>query len=496
MERDRSTGETALSRDATLPTIVAPQRRRCAGHSSVSVGVRDRARLEPAIAGPSIQGCTAAEKRASFGDMGGELDRSVGVVGLGYVGLPVAVAFAEQYPGTVGFDIDPLRIEELRRGVDATNEVDAARIDASGLVLTTDPRDLDGIDFFIVTVPTPIDGHFQPDLDALETATHTIGGVLGRGAIVVYESTVYPGATEEICGPILEEVSGLEPGVDFTLAYSPERINPGDPSHRFEDITKVVSGQDEATLRIVAEMYGSVIDAEIHEAPSIAVAEAAKVIENTQRDLNIALVNELAVILDRLDIDTNAVLEAADTKWNFTRYSPGLVGGHCIGVDPYYLAARAQQVGVQPQVILAGRCVNNGMGEFIADRTIKQLVRSGTDMCDCRVLVVGVAFKENVPDFRNTGVASVVERLSDFGVDVTVWDPVCDPSAVMAECGIDIASAGDPSRYSAIVLAVPHEAVLDDVRSWIQEYPPRVLIDIKGVIDPASVPGETSYWRL
>lgn len=424
------------------------------------------------------------------------LDRTVGVIGLGYVGLPVAVAFSERFPNTVGFDVDESRVDGLNAGIDWTREVDTDRLRTSALSVSSDPGDLDGVDFFIVTVPTPIDEQHRPDFSAIMAASRTVGAALRTGAVVVYESTVYPGVTEEICGPILEETSGLRCGIDFKLAYSPERINPGDHDHRFEGITKVVSGQDDETLALVAAMYGSVIDAEIHEAPTIAVAEAAKVIENTQRDLNIALVNELATIFDRLGIDTHAVLDAAATKWNFSRFTPGLVGGHCIGVDPYYLTARAEQVGIQPQVILAGRRINNGMGEFIADKTIKYLVRSGADMSHCPVLVVGFAFKENVPDFRNTGVVSIVECLAEYGLGATVWDPVCDPAAVKAEYGIDISGAGDPAAYSAIVLAVPHDDVLEEVRSWIDEYPPRVFIDVKGAIDPHTVPDSTLYWRL
>ena len=428
--------------------------------------------------------------------MGDNLNRTVGVIGLGYVGLPVAVAFAERFPNTVGFDIDQSRIDELNAGVDRTREVDPDRMRSSGLIVTSVPEALEGVSFFIVTVPTPIDAHLRPDLSPIVAASRTVGSAMENGAIVVFESTVYPGVTEEICGPILEEVSGLRCGVDFTLAYSPERINPGDRDHRFEDVPKVVSGQDAETLAAVADMYGSVINAEIHQAPAIAVAEAAKVIENTQRDLNIALVNELATIFDRLGIDTTAVLEAAATKWNFNRFTPGLVGGHCIGVDPYYLTARAEEVGVQPQVILAGRRINNGMGEFVADKAIKLLVRAGVDMSHCRVLVVGVAFKENVPDFRNTGVISIVRHLADYGVDVTVWDPVCDRGAVKAAHDLDIADPGDPTAYEAIILAVPHDDVIDDVASWIAESPPRVVIDIKGVIDPSTMPAAAEYWRL
>jgi UDP-N-acetyl-D-galactosamine dehydrogenase len=422
--------------------------------------------------------------------------RTIGVIGLGYVGLPVAVSFAGRFHGTVGFDVDRSRIDELTAGYDRTREVDGDRLERSGLAVTAESRDLSGVDFFIVTVPTPIDSHNRPDLRAVEAATRTVGSVMQKGAVVVYESTVYPGVTEDVCGPLLEEVSRLRCGVDFTLGYSPERINPGDRNHRFEDIPKVVSGQDDKTLDLVAAMYGSVVNSDIHRAPSITVAEASKVIENTQRDLNIALVNELAMIFDRLDIDTSAVLDAAATKWNFSRFTPGLVGGHCIGVDPYYLTARAEEVGYQPQVVLAGRRVNNAMGEFVADATIKHLVRSGANMAECPVLVVGIAFKEDVPDFRNTGVVSIVEHLTEYGMDVTVWDPVCDAAAVKAEYDLDVGDAGDPETYEAIVLAVPHREVVDLVDSWIRENSPRVVIDVKGALDPGEMPPSVSYWRL
>jgi UDP-N-acetyl-D-galactosamine dehydrogenase len=428
--------------------------------------------------------------------MSDHLHRSVAVVGLGYVGLPVAVAFAERFPGTIGFDIDVERVSELSRGIDRTREVDDARLRKSNLTLTADPDSLAATDFFIVTVPTPIDEQRRPDLGALRSASQTIGSTMKPGAVVVYESTVYPGVTETICGPILEQASGLRSGIDFTLAYSPERINPGDAEHRFEAIPKVVSAQDGETLELVAEMYGSVIDAAIHRAPTIAVAEAAKVIENTQRDLNIALVNELAVIFDRLGIDTQAVLDAAATKWNFSRYSPGLVGGHCIGVDPYYLTARAEEVGVHPQVILAGRRINDGMGRFVTEAAVKHLVKRGVNTADCRVLVAGMSFKENVPDVRNTAVVSILESLREYGLDATVWDPVCDADAAAHEYGIQLADPGDPSQYDAVILAVPHDDIVASVASWVHSQHIPVLIDVKGSIDPNSLPADVSYWRL
>jgi UDP-N-acetyl-D-galactosamine dehydrogenase len=419
----------------------------------------------------------------------------VGVIGLGYVGLPVAVAFAERFPGTVGFDINQARVDELQSGHDRTREVTTDVLKASSLKVTHDVADLEGMDFFLVTVPTPIDADKQPDLTALRAASDTVGSVIRPGGVVVFESTVYPGATETVCGPIIEAASGLVAGKDFALAYSPERINPGDASHRFQDIPKVVSGQDEATLQLVASMYRSVINAEIHEAPSIAVAEAAKVIENTQRDLNIALINELAIIFDRLDIDTEAVLDAASTKWNFSRFTPGLVGGHCIGVDPYYLTARAQEVGVEPRVILAGRDVNTSMGQFVAETALEKLAASGIAADVATILVAGVTFKENVPDVRNSGVVSVVHHLRDSGASVTVWDPVCDSDA-LEPFGITVNGPGDPSTYDAIILAVPHTEVVPAVASWVVEHEPAVFIDIKGAVERDAIPASVVSWRL
>ena len=422
--------------------------------------------------------------------------RVVGVIGLGYVGLPVAVAFAERLPGTVGFDIDAQRVEQLQMGVDLTRENDSERLKRSGLTCTTDPEALCSVDFFIVTVPTPIDGDHRPDLGALRAASKTVGKALRKGAIVVFESTVYPGVTEDVCGPILARVSGLRCGVDFTLGYSPERINPGDKEHAFERITKVVSGQDAATLEIVAAVYGQVVQAGIHEAPSIKVAEAAKVIENTQRDLNIALMNELSVIFDRLGIDTQDVLAAASTKWNFLRFTPGLVGGHCIGVDPYYLTARAEQVGVRPEVILAGRRINDGMGAVVAQQTIKRLILAGLHVAGARVLVLGITFKENVPDVRNTGVLGIVSTLREYGAVVTVTDPLADPAAVAHEYGITLAALDREQAWDAVVLAVAHRGSDALALELVKKHRVPVLIDVKGVIDRAAVPKGSSYWRL
>jgi len=422
--------------------------------------------------------------------------RTVGVIGLGYVGLPVAVAFAERVPGTVGFDIDPRRIEQLKQGVDVTREIDGERLKRSSLTCSADPAVLDAVDFFIVTVPTPIDRDHRPDLGAVRAASETVGKAMRKGAIVVYESTVYPGVTEDVCGPILERASGLTCGVDFTLGYSPERINPGDREHSFERITKVVAGQDERTCDVVAAVYGEVVQAGIHKAPSIKVAEAAKVIENTQRDLNIALMNELSVIFDRLGIDTQDVLAAASTKWNFLRFTPGLVGGHCIGVDPYYLTARAEQVGVRPEVILAGRRTNDGMGAVVAQQTIKRLILAGLHVAGARVLVLGITFKENVPDVRNTGVISIVTTLREYGVEVTVTDPLADPREVAHEYGIALSPLDPALHWDAIVLAVAHRGADALALELAARHRVPVLIDVKGAVDRAAVPEGTRYWRL
>jgi UDP-N-acetyl-D-galactosamine dehydrogenase len=340
--------------------------------------------------------------------------RKIAVIGLGYVGLPVAVAFARSGAAVVGFDIDKNRIEELCAGVDRTREVEKPDLKHATLVYASEPTALAQADFYIVTVPTPIDASHRPDLTAIYSASETVGKFLKRGDIVVYESTVYPGAVEEDCVPILERISGLRGGGDFTVGYSPERINPGDKEHRFETIVKVVSGQDEKTLRIVADVYGSVVKAGVHCAPSIRVAEAAKVIENTQRDLNIAFMNELSALFERLGIDTGDVLAAAATKWNFQKFTPGLVGGHCIGVDPYYLTYRAEKAGYDPQVILAGRKINDGVGQRIARECVRRLLKRNSGAAT--VTILGMTFKENVPDTRNSKVTDIVKELRSFGL--------------------------------------------------------------------------------
>jgi len=381
--------------------------------------------------------------------------RVVSVTGLGYVGLPLAVAFGRKRK-VVGFDVDARRIAELKRGFDRTGEIDRATLARADIAFTSDPKDLRAADFHIVAVPTPVDDARIPDLRPILGASATVGGALKRGDIVVFESTVYPGATEEDCVPVLEKRSGLKCGKDFTVGYSPERINPGDKEHTFARITKIVSGQDARTLDVVAEVYGSVVEAGVHRAPSIRVAEAAKVIENTQRDINIALMNELSLIFNRMGIDTHEVLAAAGTKWNFLKFFPGLVGGHCIGVDPYYLTHKAAKLNYTPQVILAGRRINDEMGFHVARELIKELGRGGRPIKGCRVTVLGMTFKENVPDIRNSRVIDIVRELESYGVDVQVHDPRCDPADVRHEYGVRMRSRKELRPAGAVVLAVPH----------------------------------------
>jgi UDP-N-acetyl-D-galactosamine dehydrogenase len=423
--------------------------------------------------------------------------RKIGLVGLGYVGLPVAAAFGRSGSSVIGFDIDPTRILELQAGKDRTREVSREDLARPTLTFTTDPAALKRVDFFIVTVPTPIDEARRPDLRALLRASETVGNAIRRGGIVVYESTVYPGATEEDCVPALERASGLKAGRDFGVGYSPERINPGDMAHRFDAITKVVAGQDEATLDIVTKVYGSVVRADIHRAPSIKVAEAAKVLENTQRDLNIALMNELSAICHQLDIDTSDVLAAAQTKWNFLPFTPGLVGGHCIGVDPYYLTHRAEKAGYHPEVILAGRRINNGVGERIARECLRRVVRNGST---CKlVTVLGLTFKENVPDIRNSRVIDIIRELQSFGATVQVHDPLALPSDAMDEYGIELMSLEMMLPADAVVFAVPHSSYV--VLGWRAVAPllkngRGLVIDVKATLDREQRPKDIELWRL
>ncbi len=412
--------------------------------------------------------------------------KSVVIMGLGYVGLPLALAFGRIMP-TIGFDISHDKIQAYREGNDPTGEMDRGLFSfAEYLDYTTDAACLSRADFIIVAVPTPVDQAHQPDLTPMVKAAEIVGRYLKPGAIIIFESTVYPGVTEDVCVPIIEHESGIKCGDGgFKVGYSPERVNPGDRMHTLEKIVKVVSGQDEETLDQVAALYELVIEAGVHRAPSIKVAEAAKVIENTQRDLNIALMNELAIIFDRMDIDTQDVLEAAGTKWNFLPFRPGLVGGHCIGVDPYYLTYKAEILGYQPQVILAGRRINDGMGKFVAEQTIKQMIVTGRPVKGARVLVLGITFKEDCADLRNSRVPDVIRELEDYGVDVMVYDPVANHAEARKEYGVGLISLNHIKRVDAIVVAVAHREIMmlgmDVFKSLLDEGSP--FIDAKSAFD-------------
>jgi UDP-N-acetyl-D-galactosamine dehydrogenase len=423
----------------------------------------------------------------------------VAVVGLGYVGLPLAVEFGKKYP-TLGYDFSEARIADCKRHVDRTGEVRTEDLRAAThLTVTTDPRRLGEADIIIVAVPTPVDDAHIPDFSPLVCASTAVGKHLRAGAIVVYESTVYPGATEEVCIPLLEEHSGMTWRQDFHVGYSPERVNPGDRERTITRIVKVVSGDSAATLDIVAALYQSIITAGVHRAPSIQVAEAAKVIENAQRDLNIALMNELAILFDKIGIDTLEVLQAAGTKWNFLPFRPGLVGGHCIGVDSYYLAHKAEMLGYHPQVILAGRRINDGMAAYVARQTIKQLILADSCIKGVRVIVLGLTFKENCPDLRNSKVAEVVRELRDFGCDVSVHDPIADPAAAAREYGLALTDWDALPQAAAIVAAVSHREYLAMPLTGIlgKLKPGGVFADIKSAYDPAAVVAQGyRLWRL
>jgi len=423
--------------------------------------------------------------------------RKIAVIGLGYVGLPVAAAFARAGVPVTGFDIDQRRIAELRAFHDRTHEVEAADLRHASLSFTHEVSDLASSDFFIVTVPTPIDEARQPDLGAMFAASRSVGTVLKNGDIVVYESTVYPGAVEDDCVPLLEKASGLKAGSDFKVGYSPERINPGDRQHRFETITKVVSAQDAPTLDIVANVYGSVVTAGIHRAPSIKVAEAAKVIENTQRDLNIAFMNELSLIFQALNIDTGDVLAAARTKWNFMPFQPGLVGGHCIGVDPYYLTYRAERAGYHPEVILAGRRINDGMGQRVARECIRGLLSRKSN--GGIVTILGLTFKEDVPDTRNSRVIDIIRELESFGLKVQVSDPMADPADAVHEYGVKLVDADALQPADAIIMAVAHKTYTDAGWPLIQKLligGRGLVLDVKMRLDRDSLPDGIELWRL
>jgi len=424
--------------------------------------------------------------------------RKISVIGLGYVGLPVAVAFGE-VSNVIGFDINRKRIDELTNGVDRTGEVNSSELKSSNINFTSELTDLAKADFHIVAVPTPIDEFKKPDLIPLISASKTVGAILKKNDIVVYESTVYPGATEEECASILEEVSGLVCGKDFFIGYSPERINPGDKKHTFKTIKKVVSAQDEDTLGTVADVYSSVVDAGVFKAASIKVAEAAKVIENTQRDLNIALMNELAVLFKKMDIDTHDVLEAAGTKWNFLPFEPGLVGGHCIGVDPYYLTHKSESLGYSPQVILSGRKINDSMGKFITDSLIEKLESSNKSLDEVVVTVLGITFKENVPDIRNSRVIDIINELGNYPVTIQVYDPCAEPEDVKNEYQINLTEYEALQKSDAVIIAVPHNEFIENNWEGISEllHPEGgIVYDVKSILERRTKPLNVQLYRL
>jgi UDP-N-acetyl-D-galactosamine dehydrogenase len=427
------------------------------------------------------------------------IDEKVAVIGLGYVGLPVALAFARRLKGTIGFDVNPRRVEELRRHVDRNDEATEQALRDAALSVTDRLDDLRDVSFFVVAVPTPVDATRRPDLTPLIRASETVGRAIAQSSrndvVVVFESTVYPGVTEEVCGPVIEKHSCKPRGQGWKLGYSPERINPGDKEHTLERITKVVSGEDNVTLARVAATYGAIIDAGVHRAPSIQVAEAAKVIENTQRDLNIALMNELAMIFEKKGIRTKDVLEAAGTKWNFLKFSPGLVGGHCIGVDPYYLTTMAEMLGYHPQVILAGRRINDGMGTFIAQKLVKMLVNADIPVKGARVGVFGLTFKENVPDLRNSRVPDIVSELKSFGVVPLVYDPHAEQADAQAEYGIELVEKEDLKNLAGAIVAVGHAEFIGDSQLLEGVRSGGVVVDVKSVLTSAQAERRT-VWSL
>lgn len=423
------------------------------------------------------------------------------VVGLGYVGMPIAVAFAKKLD-VIGFDINPQKVELYKKGIDPTKEVGNEVVAATTVDFTSEEARLREAKFHIVAVPTPVNADHTPDLTPVESASHTVGRNLVKGSIVVFESTVFPGVTEDICVPILEKESGLKCGVDFTVGYSPERINPGDPVHRLENIVKIVSGMDQVTLDTVASVYELVVEAGVHRAETIKVAEAAKVIENSQRDVNIAFMNELSIIFNRMGIDTQSVLRAAGTKWNFLKFYPGLVGGHCIGVDPYYLTYKSEQMGYRSQIILAGRRVNDDMGGYVAEGVIKGLIKADAPVKSAKVGILGFTFKENCPDTRNTRIIDIVLELADYGITPLVCDPVADVMEAEHEYGIQMSDISELTSLDALIIAVAHDEFKklsreDITRMFGLSGRPPVLIDIKGLLDRCEYEDAGYiYWRL
>lgn len=425
-------------------------------------------------------------------------NRKISVIGLGYVGLPLAVAFSSK-ADVLGFDLNQEKISMYQQGRDMTGEVGDTVLKSAKMEFTASPERLRGRDFHIVAVPTPICGDNTPDLSPVVSASSIVGRHLSSGSIVVYESTVYPGVTEEICVPILEKESGLKCGIDFKVGYSPERINPGDKLHRLENIVKVVSGQDAETLETIAQVYETIIEAGVYRAPSIRVAEAAKVIENSQRDINIAFMNELSIIFNKMGIDTQEVLKAARTKWNFLPFEPGLVGGHCIGVDPYYLTYKAEQLGYRPEVILAGRRINDSMGKYVAENLVKCLVKGDKAVKGARVAILGFTFKEDCPDTRNTRVIDIYDELMEYGINALVYDPVADCNEAIEEYGVNFVSPSDLYELDAVIIAVKHrtfrELSLEMIGSRYRGA--KILLDVKGLFDKEeSVMADYIYWRL
>lgn len=425
---------------------------------------------------------------------------TIAVLGLGYVGLPLAVKLSKHF-SVIGFDIAEQKVANLNSGIDSTREVDNDELASCNLRCFADPKCLSQAGIIIIGVPTPVDKSHNPDLEPLRNASRSAGRYLQKGSIVVYESTVYPGVTEEVCIPILEQESGLIFGQDFTVGYSPERINPGDKIHTVDKVIKVVSGSDQRTCDLLAEMYGKITSAGIHKAPTIKVAEAAKVIENTQRDINIALMNELAVIFQALDIDTKDVLAAAGTKWNFLPFTPGLVGGHCIGVDPYYLTYKAESAGYHPEVILSGRRINDNMGKFIAQMAVKRLAMTGRAVVGAKVGILGLSFKENIPDLRNSKVIDVINELKEYNISCLIHDSEAYPEHARALYGIDLASFNEFKELDAVILAVAHDEYkklsLDDIKKWFADQTNALIVDVKGLWNPEDVHAAgISYWRL
>lgn len=426
---------------------------------------------------------------------------NISIIGLGYVGMPIAVAFAEKGQNVIGFDINQDKVDLYKKGIDPTNEVGDERLSkVINILFTTNENELDNSNFFIVAVPTPVSPDKVPNLGAVIGASKTVARHLKKGDYVVFESTVYPGATEEICVPILEKISGLKFIDDFKVGFSPERINPGDQVHRLETIVKVVSGCDDESLEKIANIYELVIDAGVYRASSIKVAEAAKVIENTQRDINIAFMNELSIIFDLMDIDTKEVLKAAGTKWNFLNFTPGLVGGHCIGVDPYYLTYKAQTLGYHPQMILAGRRLNDGMGKLIAEKTVKNMIKNGIKIKGSNVLVMGLTFKEDCPDLRNSKVADIINELIDYGINVMVTDPLANKEEAKYEYNVDLVNIKEVNNSDAVILAVAHKEYKEmsspEFSKIYNKVCLKTLIDVKSILDLTKFDNTFDIWKL